>query len=1056
MSNYKFINTKRFSPVIYENDLPWEEDYFHIDPKLITKDFLKNSEFLTDVDWWNKQRDRCLNGYTVDNAFGPGGDHYCTDVKQYMDEKTSEVIYYGGNIIDEGNGVIYLKDCDITIVNGKVKISGRMYFYLNFWKIKRVNDERTRKDVLNPKFTDLGFENWWIRERMRNEQLDNLWAKSRQKGLEQPHSEIILSDKGWITMGDIKIGDKVITPKNKISMVTNKFYQGKKDVYEIELLDGRKVKCGENHLWKVYDKRINYKRVDNNSLRIYSTKELIEKGITYRVNINKTNNIGYRFALPEIEAISFEEKKLPINPYLLGLLLGDGTINNALKIATADKEIIEIISSILGIRYNLKRDIHSYNYNITYDNVFDKEQHRIYNKCENLKINPLKEELKLLNLRVTCSDKFIPEIYIHSSIEQRLELIRGLMDTDGHISPDGDVEFKNCSKSLVKGIVYILRSLGIHVKVTEFKSPKGYKNFFRVYIKTTKYNLFKLSRKANRFLPNKKIFNNYPIKSITKLDYQEESSCILIDDEEHLYLTRDFIPTHNSEEEAADTAYEYLFFKNSQSAIVGGEDFYNENTMKFVKRGLDLLKNTQFYKDFKRGGESIDYLCSLNTGSEIYSRTCKDNEQSISGLSPSKVHLEEIGIFKKGLVTKVAETIDSSTKAEGIRTGFKVYTGTGGSMEEGVADMEQMLYHPDKNNLLQFENRYEDCDAGMKIARFIPATMFRLIDSDGNSRILDSIKDWYSEYYSKSEDKKYTFVVMNPLKPEQIFRIKDGGFFGKQISHWCNERKAYINNHREAQVCKRYRAILKNPSNLFAGVEMVPDPEGSFYISEMPEKDKNGLVLGNLYRAGTDSYDQDEAAFSTSKGACLIKKGFHNANITYKKYVGMVFERPTESQGGREVFYKNSAILCIFFNAINLIEYSKILIIDWYQKNGLTSLLKLRPEFVTAATVINSKAMNKYGIDPSTKSNWLTMQRTYLELKENIDKCDFLELLDAWARFRYDPSGKKYNCDLTIASSLCTVCEEDENTLQVYSESEVEKFTPIRYTKDKYGNIIQN
>jgi hypothetical protein len=265
-----------------------------------------------------------------------------------------------------------------------------------------------------------------------------------------------------------------------------------------------------------------------------------------------------------------------------------------------------------------------------------------------------------------------------------------------------------------------------------------------------------------------------------------------------------------------------------------------------------------------------------------------------------------------------------------------------------------------------------------------------------------------------------------------------GGYFGETITQYCNERIAFINNHKEARVEQRYKGKWINPKKPSEGVEMIPDEEGPFMISEHPEKDKNRKVYDNLYRAGTDSYDQDEAHTSNSKGACWIKKGFLDANHTYNKYVAGVVTRPTAEQGGAELFYEQTAMLCVYYNAINLIEHSKIRIFDWYKSNGFTEYLKLRPMLVTSTWTDESKVSNKYGIDAATKQYWLAMQKDFLKVKENIDQCDHVMLLDAWSRFRYDPSGSRYNCDNTIASSLCTVTEEDEKEL-IVQESKTEK-----------------
>lgn len=693
MSSYRFINTKKFSPVIYEGDLPDKHDYFNLDYKSITKEFLKDGDYAIDTDWWLKQRERCLNGYYIDNAFTEGGDNYIDSQIRYNFENGNDYCIYGGNIIVKDKDV-YIKDCDLWIRDGRVYITGRHYFYLNFWKIKRNDDKGIRKIVANPLFTDLSWENWWIRDRMIKEKKDLLFAKRRQAGY--------------------------------------------------------------------------------------------------------------------------------------------------------------------------------------------------------------------------------------------------------------------------------------------------------------------------------------------------------------------------SEEEACATAYEFLFYNDSQSVIIAGEDKYNINTMRMVIRGIEALRNTQFFKEFAKGGESEDYRRTKNTGSEIYSRTCKNNSQAISGLSPSRIHYEEIGIWTKGLLREVKATVDPSLESMGNKVGYSTYIGTGGDMEDGVADMEKMAYHPKEYNLLEFENRYEDTDGTTMIARFVPAYRFEIIDKEGNSLNKESILKIEKARNIKDPDERYKNIVMKPIRLSEIFSTKQGGYFGAEITQWCNERKAYILNHKDSQIVKRYRGYWKDAKNPLNGVVMEPDPEGCFMIGEFPKLDKENKQYINLYRGGTDSYDQDEAGYSTSKGACWIKKGFINANETYNIYVAGILERPTTAEGGRELFYEHTAMLCIFYGAINLIEWSNKLIFDWYTKNGFTSLLKMRPEFVTANMVQMSKTTNKYGIDPSTKSDWLVMQKSFLKTKENIEKCDFIELLEAWGRFKYDPSGKKYNCDITIATSLCTVCEEDEKAFTVISSSEDVNEKPLRYTKDKNGNIKFN
>ena len=90
MRSFKFIDTWRFSP-FHNGDLPWEEDYYHIGYSGFNNDILKDDSFIVDVDWWQKQYDRCINGYEVEDAIVPGGDFWVDKILSYTNEKTGKV-----------------------------------------------------------------------------------------------------------------------------------------------------------------------------------------------------------------------------------------------------------------------------------------------------------------------------------------------------------------------------------------------------------------------------------------------------------------------------------------------------------------------------------------------------------------------------------------------------------------------------------------------------------------------------------------------------------------------------------------------------------------------------------------------------------------------------------------------------------------------------------------------------------------------------------------------------------------------------------------------------
>ena len=317
------------------------------------------------------------------------------------------------------------KKCLEGVTIGNITIPGEYYFYLNFTRMRVRNPVTGRKIEGFPLFTDVDLEYFNIFKVARNP-LDRkgiILLKPRRSGFEQPNSEIVITPNGETTIGNLKIGDYVVDRTGNPTKVLEVYPQGKKDVYEIEFHDGRKVLCGKNHLWKIVDSK-------NRPSRIVNTEFFLDKKL-----IKNPGKRGqeYSYHIPTNEAVKFSEKELPIDPYILGCIIGDGSVTQgSLLFSTKDLEILDYIKEKLPENANIKHK-HLYQYSIIFDG----------------KINPILRELKNLNLRCRAENKFIPDIYKYSSIEQRLELLKGLMDTDGSSSPNGTVRFSTSSKQLI-------------------------------------------------------------------------------------------------------------------------------------------------------------------------------------------------------------------------------------------------------------------------------------------------------------------------------------------------------------------------------------------------------------------------------------------------------------------------------------------------------------------------------------------------------------------------------------------------------------------------------
>lgn len=330
----------------------------------------------------------------------------------------------------------------------------------------------------------------------------NILACGNKWGKEQPISEPVLTVKGWKKMGDIGIGDTVFSQYGKKTKVIGVYPQGKKPVYRITFDDGSWTRCGLDHLWKVKDRSARYR---NGEWKVLSTRNIIDY-------YKKNKSVSCRMEIPMCGLVDFPNKKTILDPYQLGLLLGDGGLTGSTPIfSTAD---IELLKNFEKVSYAGKYD---------------------------WRILGIVGKIRKLGLKGKNSHtKFIPKNYLYNSPSVRLAVLRGLMDTDGSIDKDKKkIEITTASKKLAEGIIFLVQSLGGKTRLKN----KG--KFYRIII-SMGICPFKLKRKALLFhkKKNKRTLNRiiYKIKS----DGYEQSQCIAVNHPSHLYITRNFILTHNT------------------------------------------------------------------------------------------------------------------------------------------------------------------------------------------------------------------------------------------------------------------------------------------------------------------------------------------------------------------------------------------------------------------------------------------------------------------------------------------------------------------------------
>lgn len=356
-----------------------------------------------------------------------------------------------------------------------------------------------------------------------------------------PNSVQIPSPNGWATVGQIKVGDYLFDRKGNPTKVLGVYSQGEREVYEITFGDGRKARCSIDHIWSVHKKTWR----DINSFKEYTLKDILEDKWE---RIDKRGHKEHLFAIPCSKAVKYNvKKKLEVNPYLFGVFLGDGSCREpSLTLSSNDKEIVEKIQQILNCPKLYKNQSnYSWSFYKNLNNEFFKTREVFKDYIDN----------------ICCYsyEKSIPEDYKRASIEDRYKLIQGLMDTDGSITKaEGRyrVSFTTTSQKLRDDFIEVMGSLGyvcsygVDSRKDKYTLGEAYEISINIS-NLEKYKLFSLKRKKDIALEckNKKQHRRYDrttIINIQDLGYQEEMTCFYVDNNEHLFLTENFVVTHNT------------------------------------------------------------------------------------------------------------------------------------------------------------------------------------------------------------------------------------------------------------------------------------------------------------------------------------------------------------------------------------------------------------------------------------------------------------------------------------------------------------------------------
>ncbi|HTY73851.1 MAG TPA: PhoH family protein [Actinomycetes bacterium] len=362
------------------------------------------------------------------------------------------------------------------------------------------------------------------------------------RGRAQPLETPVLTPRGFRPIGSLRVGDLVIGSDGRPVPVLGVYPQGTKPVYRVTTSDGASTLACGDHLWFVTtpdDRR------RGRPGRVVRTSDMLGRLRTAHYR---------RFELPLVGAVHMEPKEVPLDPYALGLLLGDGclTLATTPSFTTADAELAEALGACLpDIELSPKSDV---------DYVL---RHAGAGRGGLRVANPVSQLVRELELAGTrSSTKFVPSVYLINSVDVRLAVLQGLLDTDGGpVRQHGRtcrVQYTTCSARLRDDVVFLVRSLGgiahTRTRPAEGRRPGG-DSQHPIHHRHDAYVIdirlpegvspFRLTRKREAY---DAVGGGRPMRMIERIEPAGSVDCVCISvaAPDHLYVTEDFMVTHNT------------------------------------------------------------------------------------------------------------------------------------------------------------------------------------------------------------------------------------------------------------------------------------------------------------------------------------------------------------------------------------------------------------------------------------------------------------------------------------------------------------------------------
>ena len=351
-------------------------------------------------------------------------------------------------------------------------------------------------------------------EFMASAVLETLFHGTRGPGKDVQLQTLMLTDRGWITAGEVTYKDRLVALDGTFARILGIYPKKNRPMRKVIFHDGAIVTVDAEHRWLGKNDKVGYRE----GWKVRTTDQMMKTAC------------GYTIPFMEGPWEGLHKWKGP-DPYMVGLLLGDGTMRSArVTLYSADEEIMVHASSLGWNRYHYEGQV-------------------MRAGC------PVKMEQQWRDImpRVKAKDKSVPKELMNADPVARLAVLQGLMDSDGHCEKNGKQGFCSNSEQLAKDVVELAKSLGGFGSVRhEDREPTmvgGYRSTggrWRVNIRhNNKFKPFCLKRKMDRLTVQKK-FLTRGIKSIEPCGIAD-GVCFAVEHPDHLYIIEDWVITHNTD-----------------------------------------------------------------------------------------------------------------------------------------------------------------------------------------------------------------------------------------------------------------------------------------------------------------------------------------------------------------------------------------------------------------------------------------------------------------------------------------------------------------------------